>query len=394
MIGRPHEHTTARSKQERRTRSDTAAREAALRAENERLTTLLRVSQQLAAIHDFDEVLHRTCELATALTGAELGACYVRDDGEVKQTVCGAAPDEAAAIVARRDPPAALADIARLRSRLAVPVHGRGGEIAGGIVLGHTCVGAFDDATTQLLTGLAAVMATALDGARQFRDLDRFAYVTSHDLRAPLRGLANLATWIEEDLGDRLTDRGREHLALLRGRVHRLEDLIDGVLEYSRAARVTGDPVEINLGALVRDVVELVPPTPPARVVIAPDLPMLSSPRVPLQQVLMNLIGNALAHGGPEVVVEIGALPSDHGWEVFVRDNGPGIEPRDQAHIWGLFHTLRSRDQRESTGIGLAIVRKIVEAHGGRAWVESEPGRGATFRFTWPKTPPRSRSWR
>lgn len=108
----------------------------------------------------------------------------------------------------------------------------------------------------------------------------------------------------------------------------------------------------------------------------------------------MNLIANALkynASASPRI--EVGAEPIADGWEFYVRDNGPGIAPRHHIQIWGLFQTLQSRDHVESTGSGLAIVRRIVEAHGGRAWIDSEEGRGATFRFTWPNDPPRARSW-
>ena len=108
----------------------------------------------------------------------------------------------------------------------------------------------------------------------------------------------------------------------------------------------------------------------------------------------MNLVANAFKYNTkPEPRLQIGAEPIADGWELYVRDDGPGIAPRYHAKIWGLFQTLQSRDRVESCGIGLAIVRKIVEAHGGRAWIDSEEGKGATFRFTWPKDPPRSRSW-
>lgn len=375
----------------------------AISDEATRLEILNRIGQQLASIHDLDEVVQRVCDAATALTGAEVGMYFMQ---EGKKAVCGLSPAEADAL-----PPTfeAVAKLPRVRSYLAVPVRGRRGDVIGGIALGHHKPGAFDSRAEQLVHGLASLTATATDSARLFReaheliaaleksnrDLDQFAYVTSHDLRAPLRGIANLASWIEEDLGDRLSDRGREHMHLLRGRVSRLEDIIQGVLEYSRAGRTAEDPIEIDTGELAREVIELLAPPAHVETRIDPNMPTLQSARIPLQQVLLNLVANALKHNDRDKpVIEIGAEPTADGWELYVRDNGPGISPRYHAQIWGLFQTLVSRDKLESTGIGLAIVRKIVEAHGGRAWVESDEGRGATFRFTWPKAPQRQRAWR
>lgn len=293
--------------------------------------------------------------------------------------------------------------LARATSFLAAPVKGRRGDVFGAIVLGHSRRAAFDVRAEQLLIGLASLTATAIDSARLFaeqhdliaalersnRDLDHFAYVTSHDLKAPLRGIANLARWVGEDLGAGASERSREFLSLIGGRVHRLETMIDGVLNYSRAGRTADEPANLELGPLVTDIVELL--APPQGAVRIGNLPAVQSPRSPLEQVFLNLISNALKHGGKHV--EVGAEPAEDAWEFFVRDDGPGIAPRFHAQIWGLFQTLRARDTTESTGIGLAVVRRIVEAHGGRAWVESEEGRGATFRFTWPRTPLRSRSW-
>ncbi|HEY5947262.1 MAG TPA: GAF domain-containing protein, partial [Kofleriaceae bacterium] len=223
-------------------------REAALRDEATRLETLNRIGQELAAIHDLDEVVKRVCDAATALTRAELGLYFTYADGETKYALCGATFEEAEAIAARRheltpSSPAfalqralrmddvqraaaptnlgVLSGIERIRGYLAVPVRGRSGEVIGGIALAHSRPGAFDVRDEQLVIGLASLTATATDSARLFReaheliaaleksnhDLDQFAYVTSHDLRAPLRGIANLGLWMEEDLGDRLTDK-------------------------------------------------------------------------------------------------------------------------------------------------------------------------------------------
>jgi light-regulated signal transduction histidine kinase (bacteriophytochrome) len=125
---------------------------------------------------------------------------------------------------------------------------------------------------------------------------------------------------------------------------------------------------------------------PPARIEVQPGLPTLESERVPLQQCFMNLIGNALKHAErSDPLVRVGAEDRGEVWEFFVSDNGAGIEPAYHERIWTIFQTLEPRDKLESTGIGLAVVRKIVESRGGRAWVESSAGHGATFRFTWPK---------
>jgi signal transduction histidine kinase len=410
-------------------------RETALRDEATRLETLNRIGQELAAIHDLDEVVKRVCDAATVLTSAEIGLYFTYADGGAKYALCGVTCDDAELIALRRaeltpSSPAfalqralrmddvrraaaatnlgVLSGIERIRSYLAVPVRGRTGDVIGGIALAHSRAGAFDVRAEQLVIGLASLTATATDSARLFReareliaaleksnhDLDQFAYVTSHDLRAPLRGIANLSQWVEEDLRDRLTDKSREYLHLLRGRVRRLEDLIQGVLDYSRAGRVADAPTEVNVGVLVREIVELLAPPHSALIEIDSKLPTLRTTRVPLQQVFMNLIGNGLKYNGAAAPhVHVGAEPVADGWEFYVRDNGPGIAKRYHAQIWGLFQTLHSRDRIESTGMGLAIVRKIVEAHGGRAWIDSDEGKGATFRFTWPKDPPRSRSW-
>ena len=220
---------------------------------------------------------------------------------------------------------------------------------------------------------------------RSNRELDQFAYVASHDLKAPLRGIANLTQWIEEDLSERLTGESREHMTLLKGRVHRMEALIDGILAYSRAGRLREKPEAIEVGTLIAEVVELLAPPPETTIEIGTDMPTIVAERVPLQQVFLNLIGNAIKYNprpGAQVAVTVRHL---EGWCQFsVADNGPGIAPQYQERIWQIFQTLAARDKVEGTGIGLSVVRKIVEARGGRAWVESELGRGATFHFTWP----------
>lgn len=225
-------------------------------------------------------------------------------------------------------------------------------------------------------------------------ELDRFAYVTSHDLRAPLRGISNLAFWIEEDLNDAAGTETKEHLGLLRGRVNRLEKLIDGVLRYARAGRRSEELERVDVGRLLSEIVDLLDPPPDARIEIEGGLPVLVTERVPLTQVLQNLLDNALTHGRTDsgVRVRIGVARGEGTFTFYVSDDGPGIEPRFHERIWEMFQTLRPDGGGDATGVGLSLVRKIVEGRGGNVSVESAPGAGATFRFTWPEQPSRARA--
>jgi PAS domain S-box-containing protein len=221
---------------------------------------------------------------------------------------------------------------------------------------------------------------------RSNRELDQFAYVASHDLKAPLRGIANLTEWIEEDLGERVTGESREHMDLLKGRVRRMEGLIDGILAYSRAGRVREKPELVDVGKLLADTIELLAAPAETTIVVAPDMPVVEAERVPLQQVFMNLIGNAIKHNrNPGARIDVGAQRRGACYEFSVADNGPGIPAQYHEKIWQIFQTLAPRDKVEGTGIGLSVVRKIVDARGGRAWLESQPGIGTTFYFTWPE---------
>jgi signal transduction histidine kinase len=221
-------------------------------------------------------------------------------------------------------------------------------------------------------------------------ELDQFAYIASHDLKAPLRGIANLALWIEEDLQDNLRDETREMLEMLRGRMQRLESLIDGLLEFSRVGRLRGQSETVNVGTLVGDVIELLAPPPSTTLVVKPGMPVMVTDRVGLQQVFMNLIGNAIKYGrGDGSRIEIGVDDAGAFYDFSVADNGPGIATEYHEKVWGIFQTLAPRDEIEGTGIGLSIVKKVVERRGGSVHLDSGPGQGSTFSFLWPKHLPR-----
>jgi PAS domain S-box-containing protein len=253
--------------------------------------------------------------------------------------------------------------------------------------------GQLASALVEARTARDAAERSAMAAEEAYRELDQFAYVASHDLKAPLRGIASLAQWIQDDVGERLSGESADHMRLLQGRVHRMQALIDGILAYSRAGRVLTRAEAVDTGALVREVIELHALPAEVSIDVASQMPMLEAERIPLQQVFMNLIDNAVKFARaerPDAAISVGWRDLGDAFEFAVTDNGPGIAPEYHERIWGIFQTLSSRDAVEGTGIGLSVVKKIVETRGGHVSVESSPGAGATFRFTWPKAPSES----
>ena len=221
--------------------------------------------------------------------------------------------------------------------------------------------------------------------SRSNRELEQFAYATSHDLKAPLRAISNLAEWISEDLGEGLSGDSRMHLDLLRRRAMRMERMIKDILEYSKAGRFY-DRELLDTGDLARGIVTLIDVPEGFTVEVDEGMPTFLAAKTPLQQVLVNLVTNAIKHHDrSDGRVVIAARDAGAFYELTVSDDGPGIPREEQDRMFGMFKTLRPRDEVEGSGVGLAIVKKIVEQRGGRVWVESESGAGATFHFTWPK---------
>jgi signal transduction histidine kinase len=208
----------------------------------------------------------------------------------------------------------------------------------------------------------------------------------SHDLKAPLRGIEVASRWVEEDMGKSLPDNIKEYLLMMRVRVHRMENLINGILALARVDRNSYAQEEINVNQLLTEVTDMVAPPDGFTVNISSDMPVLYTERVQLHQVFLNLISNAIKyHDKEQGHVDVSCQESDVFYTFSVSDDGPGIAPEYHERIFVIFQTLQERDAFESTGVGLAIVKKIVERHGGSIWVSSNPGQGATFSFTWPR---------
>lgn len=225
---------------------------------------------------------------------------------------------------------------------------------------------------------------------KAFKELDKFAYVVSHDLKAPLRAIFNLSNWISEDYLDNMPEEGREMFERIRGRVLRMEGLIEGILAYSKIDRKDDVFTDIDLNKQLKDSLDLIDIPKNFKIDIQGDLPVVKGDQSKIHQVFMNLLSNAIKFNEKpegEGFVKVKFADDGQFWKFSVEDNGPGIEPQYHEKIFVIFQTLNARDTFESTGVGLAIVKKIVEEMGGKIWLESEVGQGTTFHFTMAKDP-------
>jgi len=216
-------------------------------------------------------------------------------------------------------------------------------------------------------------------------DVENFAYIASHDLKAPLRGIGYLAEMVVEELGQSVSQTVRDNLELMQSRIDRMTSLTDDLLAYSRAGQADGEIVAVDTRKLVEDVFDLAATTKPIRLEASADLPVLRTRKAPLELVLRNLIGNAIKHHDkPQGRITVSAVPTTDGYEFAVADDGPGIPPEEQDRVFGMFHMLKSREEVEGSGMGLAIIKKTVESVNGRVSLESDGKHGCIFRFTWP----------
>ncbi len=214
-------------------------------------------------------------------------------------------------------------------------------------------------------------------------ELENFAYIVSHDLKAPLRGIGSLTGWLTDDYAHLMDDDGKNHLKLLKVRVKRMHNLIEGILQYSRIGRVVGNKNNLNLNRLIEEIEEMLDTRQNLNLTILQLLPTIYNEETPIRQIFQNLISNAIKYNDKETcIVDIDFKDLDTHWQFSVKDNGPGIDKKYHQKIFKIFQTLTSKDTFESTGIGLTIIKKIIEYNKGKIWVESEMGIGCTFFFT------------
>ncbi len=232
----------------------------------------------------------------------------------------------------------------------------------------------------------AAMQRSERNLAQSNLDRDRFAHAAAHDLRAPLRGIRNIAEFIADDLGEAAAGKTRRQLDIMRGRIERLDELLESLLDYTRAGSTRPEPVRCSLRELMHySTVHI--PQELARIDVQCAAGAVLTWREPLAQVLRQLIDNAIKHNDHQPAqIEIDCRLQRRSLQVRVIDDGPGIEPRYHKSIFHMFQTLQSRDRVEGSGMGLAIARKLVQSYGGRLIVESDPakGRGSIFLVTWP----------
>jgi signal transduction histidine kinase len=227
---------------------------------------------------------------------------------------------------------------------------------------------------------------TALKRANE--DLERFAYIASHDLKSPLRSVRTMLEFLRSDLGQGLSDENTEHLDLVADRVQQMEQMIQDLLTYSRVGRGGGAPQQVDTGALVTAQLEMVAPPDGFTIEVDPNLPTITTDPKLLEHVVRNLVGNAIKHhdradGHITVRAVEGAAPPTFE----IADDGPGIPTRYQERIFEIFQKAAARADAGGSGMGLALVKKAVERNGGALEVLSRDGeRGTTFRFTWPES--------
>jgi len=241
--------------------------------------------------------------------------------------------------------------------------------------------------TEQVLAKLNADLhKTVLELKNTNQELRSFAHVIAHDLKSPLRGIGSIADRLIRKYNQTLDVEGKDQLRLLIIRVTRMSDFIDGILRYSEIGHVVEEHQKVDINTLVTEIISEIALPDNFEIIVEPNLPTMRCERPRIKQVFQNLISNAVKYTDkPKGIIKIACSDENEFWKFSVADNGCGIKEQYYEKIFEIFQTLASRDKTESTGIGLTIVKKIVELFGGKVWVTSTPGLGSTFCFTIPK---------
>lgn len=218
------------------------------------------------------------------------------------------------------------------------------------------------------------------------KEMDQFVYIVSHDIKAPIRAIDNLITWMEEDLAGNTNQNLTDNFSLLKNRVLRMQKLLDGVTEYSRVGRINESREQVSINHLVQYIIETLNPSSEFKINVQTQLPVIFTEKTKLLKVFTHLINNAIIHHHEkEGVVDISFTEEATAYKFTVTDNGPGIKPQHHEKVFEIFHTLQSKDKHDTAGVGLSIVKKVVEAAGQKVWFDPNVSYGTAVHFTWPK---------
>lgn len=385
---------------------------------------LVDVVQDLSHARDLDTVMHIVRTAARALTEAD-GASFVLRDGDncyyadedavaplwkgkrfpLQTCISGWVMLNAAPVVIEdiyKDPripvdayrPTFVKSLAMVPIRKEKPVGAIGNYWAAQRLPAEE-----DVALLQALANVTSVTMENLDLMAQLKDkvraleesnedLSRFAWAASHDLKSPLRAIDHLSSWIAEDIAAGLKDESLARLDHLRKRARRMEQLLNDILSYATLEhKMDAAATALTDGrTLMEDVLALTNIPPGFTLRVSPAFDGIRAQRLPLQRVLCNLVGNAVKHhDGKEGTIGLEVTDEGAHYVFTVRDDGPGIPAGYREKVFEMFQTLKPRDVTEGSGMGLAIVRKIVALHGGSISLEPGGARGCVFRFTWRK---------
>ena len=242
-----------------------------------------------------------------------------------------------------------------------------------------------EERTAELVRANDVMESSVRDLIRSNTELQEFSYIAAHDLKTPLRGIATLADWIKTDCADKFDDEGKDQIGLLIGKTKQLDALIDSVLQYSSLRQNERKKKEVDLNVAVSQAIRGLTVPEDIEISVENELPVLVFEKTHIVQVFQSLLSNAIKHGAHrDGQIQVGCVRKGDSWQFSVADNGPGIDQKYFEKIFRIFQTLSSWEKTEGTGIGLSIVKKIVELNAGSVWVESEPGAGSTFFFTLP----------